>query len=101
MSIRAADTSVPVLCDIRRTTSYGVGSPEAQSNNNATISTRITLDDILYSNSNESHWVRIGQQNPSTKLWALCNVTTFASQGGARTSIWVEWIYIDGSFNKP
>ncbi len=101
LSIRAADASVPVLCDIRRTSIYGGGSVETQTNNNTSISSRITLDDIVYSNSEESHWLRIRQQNPSSKLWSLCDVSTFSSQGGARTSVWIQWIYMGVSFSKP
>ena len=56
IGIQALSTSVPVLADIRRASIYNSGAVEAQSNNNATITTRLVLDDIVYSNSEETHW---------------------------------------------
>lgn len=101
ISIQALSTSVPVLADIRRASIYNSGAVEAQSNNNATITTRLVLDDIVYSNSEETHWMRIRQRDPSSQLWSMCEVRTFASQGGARTSICVEWLYMQASFVAP
>ena len=98
IGIQALSTSVPVLADIRRASIYNSGAVEAQSNNNATITTRLVLDDIVYSNSEETHWMRIRQRDPDSQLWSMCEVRTFASQGGARTSICVEWLYMQASF---
>ncbi len=41
IGIQALSTSVPVLADIRRASIYNSGAVEAQSNNNATITTRL------------------------------------------------------------
>ncbi len=101
LSIQAADASIPVLCDIRRTSIYGLSAIETQTNNNTTISGTIVLDDLVYSNSEETHWMRIRQQDPSTKLWSLCDVRTFASAGGARTSIYIQWISVGDTFRIP
>ena len=101
IGIQALSTSVPVLADIRRASIYNSGAVEAQSNNNATITTRLVLDDIVYSNSEETHWMRIRQRDPDSQLWSMCEVRTFASQGGARTSICVEWLYMQASFVAP
>ena len=101
IGIQALSTSVPVLADIRRASIYNSGAVEAPSNNNATITTRLVLDDIVYSNSEETHWMRIRQRDPDSQLWSMCEVRTFASQGGARTSICVEWLYMQASFVAP
>ena len=101
ISIRPADAAKPVLADIRRTSIYDGAAIESQTNNNTTISTSLVLDDTVYSQSQEMHWMRIRQQNPNNQLWSMCEVRTFASQGGARTSICVEWLYIGATFRTP
>lgn len=45
--------------------------------------------------------MRIRQRDPDSQLWSMCEVRTFASQGGARTSICVEWLYMQASFVAP
>ncbi|MCC8026298.1 MAG: collagen-like protein, partial [Clostridium sp.] len=99
--IRAADTSVPVLADIRRTSIYEGSSIESQTLNSTKISTNVTLDDTVYSMSQEMHWIRIRQQDPATSLWSMCEIRTFASAGGARTSVCIEWFYTGASFQTP
>ncbi|WP_281389182.1 collagen-like protein [Solibaculum mannosilyticum] len=101
ISIRPADAAKPVLADIRRTSIYDGAAIESQTNNNTMISTSLVLDDTVYSQSQEMHWMRIRQQNPNNQLWSMCEVRTFASQGGARTSICVEWLYIGATFRTP
>ena len=100
ISIQPTITGTSVLADIRRTTIYD-STIETQTNNNVTISASLSLDDIVYTMSQETHWMRIRQQNPTTKLWSLCEVHTFASQNASRTTIWINWIYTDGSFPTP
>lgn len=100
-SVRAADAAVPILADIRRTSIYDGSSIESQTNNNATISGTLVIDDLIYSMSQEMHWTRIRQQDPDSGLWSMCEVRTFASQGGARTSVCVEWFYTNASFQTP
>lgn len=90
ITIAAKDTATPVLTDMRRTTIYNAASVETQTYNNTSVSTRTVLDDLMYSQSQESHTMLIRQQNPTTQLWSLCEVHSFASNGGARTSVWVQ-----------
>ena len=101
VSVQAADVKKPVVADIRRLTVYDGLSIEADTWDNKTISTSISLDAILYNNSQEMHWLRIRQQNPDTGLWGMCEVRTFASQGGARTTIWVDWAFTAAEFIVP
>ena len=65
------------------------------------ISTRTVLDDLMYTQSQESHCLTIRQQNPITKLWSLCEIHSFSSNGGARTSVWVQWNEVDVSYEVP
>ena len=91
ISISPADAAVPVLADIRRTSIYNTGAVEAQTFDSTTVSARTVLDSTVYSKSQETHTLRIRQQDPVTKLWSLCEVSSFISAGGARTSVRVEW----------
>lgn len=86
---------------MRRTTIFNGSSIESQTNNNTSVSTRIVLDDLMYSQSQESHTILIRQQDPDTKLWSLCEIHSFISNGGARTSVWVQWSEIDVSYEVP
>ena len=97
LAVRAADASVPILTDIRRTGIYDT-TVRSQTNDSTAISGSVVLDDILYSSSQEIHWMWIRQQDPDSSLWSMCKVTTFASAQGARTSICVKWLYTDGTF---
>ena len=101
INIRAQNTAVPITADINRTTVYGSGSPEAQSFDNTKISTPVTLDAIMYTQSQECHIMTIRQQNPTTQLWSLCEIRSFSSLNGARTSVWVRWIEYEVSYTAP
>ena len=101
LSIRAADPAKPVLVDIRRTGIYNGASVRSQTNDSTTITGTITLDDTVYSQSQEIHWTRIRQQDPDSGLWSMCVVDTFASGGGARTTISVKWYYTGATFAAP
>ena len=101
ISVAAKDADVPILTDMRRVTIYNGSSVESQTFNNTIVSTRIVLDDLVYSLSQESHSMKIRQQNPVTKLWSLCEIRSFISNGGARTSIWIQWSEVDVSYDKP
>lgn len=101
LSIRPLDASIPILADIRRTSIYDGGAVESQTYNNTLISGRTSLDDLVYSLSQEMHWMRIRQQDPNTNLWSMCEIRTFASAGGARTSICINWIYTGVTFQVP
>ena len=84
--------------DIRRVSIYDGASIDSQTNNDFTISTTLVIDDLIYSQSQEMHWTRIRQRDPSTGLWSMCETRIFASKGGARTSICVDWLYTDATF---
>ena len=101
LSMWAYVTATAVLADIRRTSIYDAAAIESQTLNNTRISTSQVLDDVVYSQSQETHWMRIRQQDPATNLWSMCQVITFASNGGARTSICVDWLYTGVTFSAP
>lgn len=101
ITIAAKDTSVPILTDMRRTSIYNSGSVESQTYDNTSVTTRTILDDIVYTQSQESHVMIIRQQNPTAKLWSLCRIYTFISNGGARTSVWVQWVETETSYEAP
>ena len=69
ITVAAKDTAVPVLTDMRRITIYNGSSVESQTYNNTTVSTRTVLDDLMYTQSQESHSMTIRQQDPTTNLW--------------------------------
>lgn len=101
ISVAAKDTATPILTDMRRSTIFNFGSVEAQTFNNTTVSTRTVLDDLVYSQSQESHSMKIRQQDPVTKLWSLCEIHSFISEDGARTSVWIRWIETNVSYPVP
>ena len=101
ISIAAKDTSIPILTDMRRTSIYNSGFVESQTYDNTSVSARTILDDIIYTLSQETHIMQIRQQNPDTKLWSLCEIHTFISNGGARTSVWVQWYEVGVSYEAP
>lgn len=63
------------------------GSVEAQTWNGTTVSARVVPDDTMCSASQETHSIKIRRQDPTAKLRSLCEVATFVSGGGARTSV--------------
>lgn len=101
ISVAAKDTATPVLTDMRRTTIYNAASVESQTYNDTTVSTRTVLDDLMYTQSQESHSMLIRQQDPTTKLWSLCEIHSFISNGGARTSVWVQWSEVNVNYEAP
>lgn len=98
IQVQSADTAVPILADIRRTSFYDNSARESQTMNGAKITTVQPLDDTVYSKSQETHWIWIRQNDPETNLWSLCKVTGFISASGARTSVWIEWFDNNRSF---
>lgn len=101
ITIAAKNTAVPILADIRRITIYNTTSIEVTTLNNTSISTRTVLDDLMYTNSQESHSITIRQQDPESKLWSLCRIHSFSSNAGARTSIWIQWSEVDVNYEVP
>lgn len=92
ISIAPKDTAAPVLADIRRTTIYDNSTMESKTLNNSTISNTVLLDGTVYTNSQETHVMKIRQQDLATKLWSLCEVHSFLSAGGARSSVRIQWV---------
>lgn len=101
ISISPKDEAVPILTDMRRTTIFGGGSIEVQNFDNTTVSKDTVLDSLVYSQSQEEHSMKIRQQDPVTKLWSLCEIHSFISNGGARTSVWVQWSETNVSYAAP
>jgi len=101
ISIAPKDAAVPILTDMRRTTIYNTGTAEAQSFDNTTVSARTVLDDTVYIKSQESHTIKIRQQDPETGLWSLCEVNSFISNGEARTSVQIRWSEYDVDYTVP
>ena len=64
ISIAPKDAAVPVLVDIRRTTIYDGSTIETQTMYNTTVSSSVALDGTVYTNSQETHNMRIRQQDP-------------------------------------
>ena len=81
------NTAAPVLVDLRRTTIYDGSTIETQTLSGSSISASIAIDGTVYTNSQETHNMRIRQQDPVTKLWSMCEINSFLSAGGARCSI--------------
>ena len=92
ISIAPKDTAAPVLTDIRRTTIYDNSTIESQTLNNSLVSNTVLLDGTVYTNSQETHVMKIRQQDPATNLWSLCEVQSFLSAGGARSSVRIQWV---------
>ena len=69
--------------------------------NGSTVSGRTVLDDIVYTNSQESHTMVLRQQDPTTKLWSLCEIHFFLSGGGARVSVRIQWNEYDVAYEVP
>ena len=101
LAIQPTTSGTTVLTDIRRMSIYDLGAFDIQANDNTQISSRLVLDDIVYNQSREMHWIRIRIQNPTTMLWSMCEIRTFVSGNGSRTSVCVEWFYTGASFLKP
>ena len=68
ISIAPKNTAAPVLVDLRRTTIYDGSTIETQTLNGSSISASIAIDGTVYTNSQETHNMRIRQQDPITKL---------------------------------
>lgn len=101
IAIAPREAAAPVVVDVRRTSIYNASTVETQTLNGSSIAARTVLDEIVYSNSQETHSMRIRQQDPVTKLWSLCEIGTFISAAGARTSIRIQWSEYDVRYEAP
>ena len=79
------NAAAPVLVDLRRTS----------------VSSRTVVDEIVYTNSQETHQMVLRQQDPVSKLWSLCEIHSFLSAGGARCSLRIQWSEYDVSYAPP
>ena len=101
ITIAPKDAAAPVLADIRRTSIYNASTVETYTGNGVTVSGRVVLDEIVYTNSQETHRMVIRQQAPDTKLWSLCEVYSSLSAVGARVSVRVLWSEYDVRYEVP
>ena len=101
ISIAPKDAAAPVLVDIRRTTIYDGSTIGTQTMNSATVSASVALDGTVYTNSQETHNMRICQQDPATKLWSMCEINSSLSAAGARCSIRIQWSEYDVTYEPP
>ena len=101
ISIAPKNTAAPVLVDLHRTTIYDGSTIETQTFNGSSISASIAIDGTVYTNSQETHNMRIRQQDPVTKLWSMCEINSFLSAGGARCSIRIQWSEYDVAYAAP
>ena len=69
--------------------------------NGTMVSGRMVLDEIVYTQSQESHNMKIRQRDPVTGKWSLCEINSFISAGGARTSVRVQWLEYDVTYQTP
>ena len=93
--------AAPVLVDLRRTTIYDGSTIETQTLSGSSISASIAIDGTVYTNSQETHNMRIRQQDPVTKLRSMCEINSFLSAGGARCSIRIQWSEYDVAYAAP
>ena len=101
ISIAPKDAAAPVLVDIRRTTIYDGSTIETQTMNSTTVSASVALDGTVYTNSQETHNMRIRQQDPAAKLWSMCEINSFLSTAGARCSTRIQWSEYDVTYEPP
>lgn len=101
ITIAPNDSAASVLVDVRRTSIYNGSTVETLTLNGSTVSGRVVLDDIVYTNSQESLSMQIRQQDPATKFWSLCEIHSFLSAGGARVSVRIQWSEYDISYEAP
>ena len=101
ISIAPKDAAAPVLVDIRRTTIYDGSTIKTQTMNSTTVSASVALDGTVYTNSQETHNMRIRQQDPAAKLWSMCEINSFLSAGGAHRSIRIQWSEYDVTYGPP
>lgn len=101
ITVAPVDAAASVLVDVRRTCIYNGSTVETLTLNGSTVSGRTVLDDIVYTNSQESHTMVLRQQDPTTKLWSLCEIHFFLSGGSARVSVRIQWNEYDVAYEVP
>ena len=95
------DAAAPVLVDLRRTSIYNGSTVETTTLNGSTVSGRTVVDEIVYTNSQETHQMVLRQQDPASKICSLCEIRSFLSAAGARCSVRVQWTEYDVAYQAP
>ena len=95
------NAAAPVLVDLRRTSIYNGSTVETSTLNGTSVSSRTVVDEIVYTNSQETHQMVLRQQDPVSKLWSLCEIRSFLSAGGARGSLRIQWSEYDVAYAAP
>ena len=95
------NAAAPVLVDLRRTSIYNGSTVETSTLNGTSVSSRTVVDEIVYTNSQETHQMVLRQQDPASKLWSLCEIRSFLSAAGARCSVRVQWTEYDVAYQAP
>ena len=101
ITLAPKDAAAPVLVDLRRTSIYNGSTVETSTLNGTTVSGRTVVDEIVYTNSQETHQMVLRQQDPASKLWSLYEVHSFLSAAGARRSVRVQWTEYDVAYQAP
>lgn len=101
ITLAPKDAAAPVLVDLRRTSIYNGSTVETSTLNGTTVSGRTVVDEIVYTNSQETHQMVLRQQDPASKPWSLCEVHSFLSAAGARCSVRVQWTEYDVAYQAP
>jgi len=99
LTLLPADSSKPVLIDVKRSVQYDTAS-EGEDYDNYTLNGNRSLDAIIYNRSNEIHHVYLRQRHPDNGLWSFCNVGMFSSVNGGRVTIWVTWYQTNFDFDN-
>ena len=101
ITLAPKDAAAPVLVDLRRTSIYNGSTVETTTLNGSTVSGRTVVDEIVYTNSQETHQMVLRQQDPASKLWSLCEIRSFLSAAGVRCSVRVQWTEYDVAYQAP
>ena len=101
ITLAPKDAAAPVLVDLRRASIYNGSTVETTTLNGSTVSGRTVVDEIVYTNSQETHQMVLRQQDPASKLWSLYEVHSFLSAAGARCSVRVQWTEYDVAYQAP
>lgn len=101
LAVRPADPEKPVMADIRFTRVYNSDNIISTTIDSKEINTENTVASTIAGSSSDMNWMRLRQKDPDTGLWSMCEINTFASGSDARTTISINWIYTDASFEAP
>lgn len=93
LTLSPINPSVPVLIDMKRSSQYDGGGIEGFSLDNTSLKDEQNIDPTVYTQSLEFHQVRLRQQDPTTKLWSLCQINLFPSNRAGRVTVWINWIF--------